>query len=115
LLEESGDGWLSLAIPFDSNGGDASSIAPGAVAGLIENCGSLAANTAEGVDRSMLGATLSMSIAFGEPLDGGLVGSGRLIARSGSTLSSAIEIWSPAQGCVRADGLVCYRIAGAAA
>jgi hypothetical protein len=56
-----------------------------------------------------------MSIAFGEPLDGGLVGSGRLIARSGSTLSSAIEIWSPAHGCVRADGLVGYRIAGAAA
>lgn len=120
FLEESGliafdehvDAWNSLLIPVAKNERADGFIDDGAVVGLVDNCGSLAAYTAEGVEREMLGATLSMSVAFAAPARGPVVGSGRLLAHLGSALTSEVEIWSPDDGRLRACGLVCYRIPG---
>jgi acyl-coenzyme A thioesterase PaaI-like protein len=112
-VEQAADEWQSLLLPVARNDAAVGTIADGAVAALIDNCGSMAAYTADGLDHGMLGATLSMHVVFGDDVGGALVGSGRLIARAGSTLTGAVEIWSPTDGRVRADGLICYRIRGA--
>lgn len=120
FLEESGlvmlaaqsDEWQSLLIPVARNEGGHGRIDDGAIVAMVDNCGSLAAYTADGVEREQLGATLSMSVVFASSLPGPVVGSGRLVTRLGSTLASEVEIWSPEEGRLRATGLVSYRIPG---
>jgi uncharacterized protein (TIGR00369 family) len=112
LLADENDEWQSMMIPVARNEGADGTIDDGAIVGMVDNCGSLAAYTAEGVSREQLGATLSMSVAFASTLQGPVVGSGRLVAHLGSALTSEVEIWSPGDGGLRATGLVTYRIPG---
>ena len=111
LLANENDEWQSMMIPVARNEGADGRIDDGAIVGMVDNCGSLAAYTAEGVSREQLGATLSMSVSFASALQGAVVGSGRLVAHLGSALTSEVEIWSP-DGGLRAMGLVTYRIPG---
>jgi uncharacterized protein (TIGR00369 family) len=111
VLSEQVEQWQSLLIPTDRNEERDQRIDDGAVVGLVDNCGSWAAYTAEGLGRESLGSTLSMSIVFASSVSGPLIGSGRLLSHLGTALTSEVEIWSPADGSLRASGLVSYRIA----
>jgi uncharacterized protein (TIGR00369 family) len=111
VLSEQVEQWQSLLIPTERNEECDQRIDDGAVVGLVDNCGSWAAYTAEGLGRESLGSTLSMSVVFASSVAGPLIGSGRLLSHLGTALTSEVEIWSPADGSLRATGLVTYRIA----
>ncbi len=118
FLEESGlivfdefvDDWQSLLIPVAPNEDADGHIDDGAVVGLLDNCGSMAAYTTESVTRESIGATVSLSAVFASSAPGPVVGSGRLLSRLGTAFTSEVELWSPTDGSLRAAGLVCYRI-----
>jgi acyl-coenzyme A thioesterase PaaI-like protein len=112
-LEEQVDDWQSLLLPVAPNEDRDRRIDDGAVVGLIDNCGSMAAYTSESVNREMLGTTISLAAVFATPTPGPVIGSGRLLTQLGTALTSEVEIWSPDDGSVRAAGSVCYRIPGA--
>lgn len=102
-----------VGLPVENNTDADGRIDPGAILGLVDNCGAFSAYSHPGTSIEQSGATISMNVTFGAPATGALRAVGRIAARTGSAFVSEIEVATREGHEVAAIGTVLYRLRAA--
>lgn len=112
LSEIGSEAWLRM--PSEPNAGPDGCADPGAVVGLIDNCGAFATYSHPGVSIEQSGATVSMNVSFCPPVAGPLRAVGRVVGRSGDAFSSEVEVAGVENGLLAATASLLYRMRSSA-
>ena len=99
-----------LRMPADVNGGEDGCADPGAILGLIDNCGAFATYSHPGVTIEQAGATVSMNVAFGPPVAGPLRAVGRVAGKIGDAFTNEVEVAGVDGSTVAATATMLYRM-----